>query len=72
LRCWLDRRKFKLNVDFLPGDWRRGVAWKRLSRLAGDRAHQAVMVIHNETSTGCVTPPLEVRKALDRTNIRRC
>jgi alanine-glyoxylate transaminase/serine-glyoxylate transaminase/serine-pyruvate transaminase len=25
------------------------------------------MVIHNETSTGCVTPPLEVRKALDRT-----
>ena len=25
------------------------------------------MVVHNETSTGCVTYPLEVRKAMDRT-----
>ena len=25
------------------------------------------MVVHNETSTGCVTHPLEVRKVLDRT-----
>src|SRR5260370_41707333 len=25
------------------------------------------MVVHNETSTGCVTHPLEVRKAMDRT-----
>jgi alanine-glyoxylate transaminase/serine-glyoxylate transaminase/serine-pyruvate transaminase len=27
-----------------------------------------VLVIHNETSTGCVTHPLDVRKALNRTN----
>jgi alanine-glyoxylate transaminase/serine-glyoxylate transaminase/serine-pyruvate transaminase len=26
-----------------------------------------VLVVHNETSTGCVTHPLEVRKAMDRT-----
>ena len=68
---WLGiAEKFKLDVDFLPGDWRRGADVEQIeAKLAADRAHRikAVMVIHNETSTGCVTPPLEVRKALDRT-----
>jgi alanine-glyoxylate transaminase/serine-glyoxylate transaminase/serine-pyruvate transaminase len=62
--------KFKLEVDFLPGDWRRGADVVEIeARLAADRLHQikAVCVVHNETSTGCVTHPLEVRKALDRT-----
>jgi alanine-glyoxylate transaminase/serine-glyoxylate transaminase/serine-pyruvate transaminase len=62
--------KFKLDVIFLPGDWRRGADLVEIeARLAADRAHQikAVCVVHNETSTGCVTHPLEVRKALDRT-----
>jgi alanine-glyoxylate transaminase/serine-glyoxylate transaminase/serine-pyruvate transaminase len=62
--------KFKLEVDFLPGDWRRGADLELIeARLAADRSHQikAVCVVHNETSTGCVTHPLEVRKALDRT-----
>lgn len=61
--------KFNLDVDFLPGDWRHGADIDQIeSRLAADREHniKAVMVVHNETSTGCVTPPLEVRKALDR------
>jgi alanine-glyoxylate transaminase/serine-glyoxylate transaminase/serine-pyruvate transaminase len=63
--------KFKLNVDFLPGDWRHGADLAQIeARLAADRAHQikAVCVVHNETSTGCVTHPLEVRKILDRVN----
>ena len=40
------------------------------ARLAADRAHtiKAVLVVHNETSTSCVTHPLDVRKALNRTN----
>jgi alanine-glyoxylate transaminase/serine-glyoxylate transaminase/serine-pyruvate transaminase len=62
--------KFKLEVDFLPGDWRRGADLELIeARLAADRSHQikAVCVVHNETSTGCVTHPLEVRKALERT-----
>ena len=62
--------KFKLDVDFLPGDWRRGADVEGIeARLAADREHKikAVMVVHNETSTGCVTHPLEVRKAMDRT-----
>ena len=58
--------KFKLDVDFVPGDWRRGADIEAIeARLAADRQHRikAVMVVHNETSTGCVTHPLEVRKA---------
>ena len=61
--------KFKLDVDFLPGDWRRGADVEQIeARLAADRQHKikAVCVVHNETSTGCVTPPLDVRKAMDR------
>jgi alanine-glyoxylate transaminase/serine-glyoxylate transaminase/serine-pyruvate transaminase len=61
--------KFKLDVDFLPGDWRRGADLEAIEgKLAADRTHKikAVMIVHNETSTGCVTDPLEVRKALDR------
>ena len=56
-------------VDFLPGDWRHGVKAAAVeAKLAEDRAHsiKAVMVVHNETSTGCVTHPLEVRNILDR------
>src|SRR6201989_2515211 len=63
--------KFKLDGDFVPGDGRRGADIGEIeARLAADRQHRikAVMVVHNETSTGCVTHPLEVRKALDRTN----
>jgi alanine-glyoxylate transaminase/serine-glyoxylate transaminase/serine-pyruvate transaminase len=62
--------KFKLDVEFMPTDGRRGDDVTEIeAKLAGDRAHKikAVMVIHNETSTGCVTHPLEVRKALNRT-----
>jgi alanine-glyoxylate transaminase/serine-glyoxylate transaminase/serine-pyruvate transaminase len=61
--------KFKLDVEFLAGDWRHGADVEQIeARLAADRQHQikAVMVVHNETSTGCVTYPLEVRKAMDR------
>jgi alanine-glyoxylate transaminase/serine-glyoxylate transaminase/serine-pyruvate transaminase len=61
--------KFKLDVDFLAGDWRRGADLEQIeARLAADRQHQikAVMIVHNETSTGCVTHPLEVRKIMDR------
>jgi alanine-glyoxylate transaminase / serine-glyoxylate transaminase / serine-pyruvate transaminase len=61
--------KFKLDIEFLPADWRRGADVQQIeARLAEDRGHQikAVMIVHNETSTGCVTHPLEVRKAIDR------
>ncbi|MDP1883114.1 MAG: aminotransferase class V-fold PLP-dependent enzyme, partial [Bradyrhizobium sp.] len=63
--------KFKLEVEFLPTDWRHGADVEQIeAKLAADREHKikAVCVVHNETSTSCVTHPLEVRKALNRTN----
>src|SRR6202051_3209064 len=62
--------KFKLDVELLPTDWRRGADVEQIeAKLAADRQHKikAVLVVHNETSTSCVTHPLEVRKALNRT-----
>ena len=61
--------KFKLDVDFVPGDWRHGADLDQVeAKLAADKAHKikAVCVVHNETSTGCVTSPHEVRKIMDR------
>jgi alanine-glyoxylate transaminase/serine-glyoxylate transaminase/serine-pyruvate transaminase len=61
--------KFKLDVEFIPGDWRHGADLEQVeARLSADKAHKikAVCVVHNETSTGCVTSPLEVRKIMDR------
>jgi alanine-glyoxylate transaminase/serine-glyoxylate transaminase/serine-pyruvate transaminase len=60
--------KFKLDVDFIPGDWRHGADLEQIAaKLAADKAHKikAVCVVHNETSTACVTHPLEVRKIMD-------
>src|SRR5258708_27396018 len=61
--------KFKLDVEFLPGDWRRGAQPEEISlRLADDREHRikAVMVVHNETSTGGTSRNYEIPRAIDR------
>jgi alanine-glyoxylate transaminase/serine-glyoxylate transaminase/serine-pyruvate transaminase len=61
--------KFKLEVDFLPGDWRRGAQPPEIeARLVADREHRikAVMVVHNETSTGVTSRIHEIRRAIDR------
>src|SRR5438046_2805213 len=47
--------RFGIEVDFIAGDWRRGADPAQIeARLAEDAAHaiKAVMVVHNETSTG--------------------
>jgi alanine-glyoxylate transaminase/serine-glyoxylate transaminase/serine-pyruvate transaminase len=61
--------KFKLIVDFIPGDWRHGASPQEIeARLLADREHaiKAVMVVHNETSTGVTSRIAEIRKAMDR------
>ncbi len=61
--------KLGLVVDFVPGDWRSGVdAAVVEARLAEDRAHaiKAVLVVHNETSTGVATRIPPIREAIDR------
>ncbi|HEX5121503.1 MAG TPA: aminotransferase class V-fold PLP-dependent enzyme [Pseudonocardiaceae bacterium] len=60
--------KLGLVVDFVPGDWRHGVDPDVVRRmLADDPDHQirAVCVVHNETSTGVVSPVADVRRAID-------
>ena len=62
--------RFGIEVDFLPGDWRHGVDAAAIeAKLAEDKAHtiKAVMVVHNETSTGCLSDIAAVRKAIDST-----
>jgi alanine-glyoxylate transaminase / serine-glyoxylate transaminase / serine-pyruvate transaminase len=57
-----------LHADFVPGDWRRGVDPQVVEeRLAADRERRikAVLVVHNETSTGVTTRVPEVRAAMD-------
>jgi alanine-glyoxylate transaminase / serine-glyoxylate transaminase / serine-pyruvate transaminase len=61
--------KFKLQVDFLPGDWRHGASPEAIEdRLTADRGHsiKAVMVVHNETSTGVTSRIRHIREAIDR------
>jgi len=62
--------KLGLVVDFVPGDWRSGVDPAIVeSRLGEDqaRAIKAVLVVHNETSTGVTSRIAAIRQAIDRT-----
>ncbi|WP_315729613.1 MULTISPECIES: alanine--glyoxylate aminotransferase family protein [unclassified Bradyrhizobium] len=61
--------RWGVEVDFIPGDWRRGVDPAVIEeKLTRDHAHdlKAVMVVHNETSTGATSRIGEVRAAIDR------
>ena len=61
--------KLGVGVDFVPGDWRHGVDPMVVEeKLSDDKKHniKAVMVVHNETSTGVTSRIAEVRKAIDR------
>jgi alanine-glyoxylate transaminase/serine-glyoxylate transaminase/serine-pyruvate transaminase len=67
---WFNMAK-RLNLDpvFVPGDWRHGVDSAHVEvLLREDKTHaiKAVMVVHNETSTGVTTRVGNVRKAIDR------
>jgi alanine-glyoxylate transaminase / serine-glyoxylate transaminase / serine-pyruvate transaminase len=60
--------KIGLNPEFIASDWRAGADPTKIeARLREDKAHaiKAVCVVHNETSTGCVTLINEVRRAID-------
>jgi alanine-glyoxylate transaminase/serine-glyoxylate transaminase/serine-pyruvate transaminase len=62
--------KLGLEVDYVPGNWRRGVSPSDVEdRLTADARHaiKAVVVVHNETSTGVTSRIGEIRRALNRT-----
>ena len=61
--------KLGIEVEFFATDWRRGVDAAQVeARLAEDKAHRfkAVMIVHNETSTGVTSDIAAVRRAIDR------
>lgn len=61
--------RFGLQVDYVPGTWRRGAsAAEAVSRLSADNTHtyKAVMVVHNETSSGVTSSVAEIRKAMNQ------
>jgi alanine-glyoxylate transaminase/serine-glyoxylate transaminase/serine-pyruvate transaminase len=60
--------KLGLRVDYVPGTWRRGASPETVEeRLTSDRTHEikAVVVVHNETSTGVTSRIADVRRAMD-------
>lgn len=62
-------KRWGIEVDFIPGDWRRGAHPAAIEeKLAADKSHaiKAVMVVHNETSTGATSRISEIRAAIDR------
>ncbi len=67
---WCDiAQRHGLLVEYVPGNWRRGVSPAEVEqRLAQDTNHtfKAVMVVHNETSTGVTSRVAEVRRSMDR------
>jgi alanine-glyoxylate transaminase/serine-glyoxylate transaminase/serine-pyruvate transaminase len=61
--------RWGIEVDFMPGDWRHGADPAAIeARLAQDKAHaiKAVMVVHNETSTGVTSRIGAIRAAVDK------
>jgi alanine-glyoxylate transaminase/serine-glyoxylate transaminase/serine-pyruvate transaminase len=61
--------KMGLDVEYVPGDWRRGVSPEQVeARLNADRQHavKAVIAVHNETSTGVTSRIGDVRRAMNR------
>jgi alanine-glyoxylate transaminase/serine-glyoxylate transaminase/serine-pyruvate transaminase len=60
--------KLGLRTEFISGDWRHAADPNAiLERLKADKGHEikAVCVVHNETSTGCVSPVAAIRHAID-------
>jgi alanine-glyoxylate transaminase/serine-glyoxylate transaminase/serine-pyruvate transaminase len=57
-----------LDVDYVPGNWRRGASDVELEdRLRRDPDHtiKAVVVVHNETSTGVTSRIQDLRRAMN-------
>src|SRR5215212_8113644 len=57
-----------LKPEFITTDWRQGIDPKAVeAKLREDKSKsiKAVCVLHNETSTGALTPIAQIRKAID-------
>jgi alanine-glyoxylate transaminase / serine-glyoxylate transaminase / serine-pyruvate transaminase len=60
-----------VQTEFVPGNWRSGVDPDDVeARLKADKSHafKAVLVVHNETSSGVKSRVAEIRRAMNRAN----
>jgi alanine-glyoxylate transaminase/serine-glyoxylate transaminase/serine-pyruvate transaminase len=60
--------RFGIGVEYVQGDWRSGVSASEVTaKLMADKSHtlKAVLVVHNETSTGVTSNIAEVRRAIN-------
>ena len=60
--------RFGLDVDYVPGNWRRGASDLELEELLrNDAQHtvKAVVVVHNETSTGVTSRLADLRRVMN-------
>ena len=56
-----------LQVEYIPGNWRKGASADDLAaRLTVDDPCKAVIVVHNETSTGVTSRIAEIRRAINQ------
>lgn len=61
--------KHGIEVEYVPGNWRHGAdPAEAEARLSVDKQHafKAVMVVHNETSSGAVSRIPQIRAAMNR------
>src|SRR3984893_2971055 len=61
--------RFGIRVDYLPGTWRTGAVVAEIEAALSegkDNLYKAVMVVHNETSTGTTSKISEIRSAMTR------
>jgi alanine-glyoxylate transaminase/serine-glyoxylate transaminase/serine-pyruvate transaminase len=61
--------KFGVVVEYVPGNWRHGAVPEDIEKcLASDkeRSIRAVLLVHNETSTGVTSRIPDIRSAMDR------
>jgi len=69
-RGWAElARRIGLDVEIVSGDWTRGVSPEAVeTRLREDNARRirALLIVHNETSTGVTSRLPAVRQAIDR------
>jgi alanine-glyoxylate transaminase/serine-glyoxylate transaminase/serine-pyruvate transaminase len=64
-------KRLGVEVELIAGDWRHGVEPAVVAeKLAADPMHdiKAVMIVHNETSTGVTTRVADVRRAMTAAN----
>jgi alanine-glyoxylate transaminase / serine-glyoxylate transaminase / serine-pyruvate transaminase len=61
--------KFGVLVEYVPGNWRHGAVPEDIEKCLAsdkDRSIKAVLLVHNETSTGVTSRVPEIRTAIDR------